>query len=96
MQVHTGMCHSVHFDCGLCDYKAKTKGNLEVHLKTCEVYECTECYFRVKQLSQMKAHMNSKHETEDVKVLHGKQDRICDEEISTTEHSRYELFPQSD
>ena len=62
MQVHTGRSHSEHFDCGLCDFKAKTLDNLEIHIKTCKVYECTDCYFRVKKISQIKAHMNSKHE----------------------------------
>ena len=39
--------------------------------------------------------MNSKHENSDIKIVHGKQDRHCPEEIDTTEHLRFELFPQT-
>ena len=95
MQVHTGRCHSENFYYGLCDYKAKSLENLEIHFKTCEVYECVNCYFRVKQISQMKAHMKSKHGNEDIKFVHGKQDRHSKEEVNTTEHLRFELFPQT-
>ena len=66
-----------------------------MHFKTCEVYECVNCYFRVKQISQMKAHMNSKHENEDIKIVYVKQDRHSKEEVDTTEHLRFELFPQT-
>ena len=54
------------------------------------MYECVNCYFRVKQISQMKAHMKSKHGNEDIKFV---QDRHSKEEVDTTEHLRFELFP---
>ena len=60
MPVHTGRSHSDNIDYGFCEYKAKTLENLELYFKTCEVYECVNCYFKVKQISQMKAHMHSK------------------------------------
>ena len=49
----------------------------------------------MKQISQMKAHMKSKHGNEDIKFVHGKQDRHSKEEVDTTEHLRFELFPQT-
>ena len=95
MEVHTGRCHSEYFECGLCDFKAKTKENLEIHLSTCEIYDCDVCYFRVQQISEIKAHVNEKHESINVKIVHGKQSRQNCEEIATTEHCRFNLFPQT-
>ena len=68
MEMHTVRCHSEHFECGLCDFKANTLENLETHLTTCEIYDCDLCYFRVKKMSDIKTHMNEKHEKINVKI----------------------------
>ena len=37
--------------------------------------------------------MISKHYNADNEIVHGKQDRHCNDEIDSTEHLRFELFP---
>ena len=57
MQIHYGKSHSINFECGLCDFKAKNLENLQIHVKTCEIYECENCEFVSKQLSGIKKQM---------------------------------------
>ena len=94
MEVHPGKNHSAKLECGLCDLKAKDLESLVTHISTCEIYECNNCYFRVTQIYEIKTHMNEKHENENVIIIHGKQDRNNYEEIITTEHRRFYLFPK--
>ena len=95
MEVHTGKCHSEKLECGLCDYKAKSMECLETHISTCEIYECDNCYLRVTKISDIKAHMDEIHESENVKIIHGKQDRTNEQEIDSKEHWRFSLFPKT-
>ena len=44
MEVHVGKCNTDNFECGLCDSKFKDLDTLELHLRTCEIYECAEFY----------------------------------------------------
>ena len=69
MQIHHGKCHSELFECGLCDFEAKTLDNLELHLTTCETYECEEYEFVSKHISGIK-----KHFLENIKCAYS---RIC-------------------
>ena len=94
MEVHAGKAHSDIIQCGLCDFKAKDLEKLETHLSTCETYECDLCYFRVTKICEIKTHMMEKHENENVKIIHGKQDRKNEEEIDCAEHLRFDLFPK--
>ena len=41
--MHIGMNHTDQFKCGLCEKEFGTKVNLETHLNTCEVYQCSKC-----------------------------------------------------
>ena len=54
MEVHIGKTHADIFVCGLCDYKAETLEELDIHLFTCEVYICSKCDFLEKSLSELK------------------------------------------
>ena len=92
VEVHHGKCHSSGFDCGLCDYKAKSLNKSKIHLSTCEIYECDDCYFRVKTLYELKAHMQELHENENTKIIHAKLNRKDEDIICSTEHWRNELF----
>ena len=94
MEVHAGKAHSSNFECGLCDFKAKDLENLETHISTCEIYECSICYFRVTQMCEIKTHMIEKHESDNVLIQHGKQDRRDEEKIDCKEHLRFDLFPK--
>ena len=38
MEVHVGWCREKDFECGLCDGGFSEKEDLEIHLKTCEMY----------------------------------------------------------
>ena len=39
------------------EYDATENKNLDINLKTCEIYECKECGHVTKQISEMKKHM---------------------------------------
>ena len=58
---------------------------MNTHLSTCEIYECDECYFRVKTMSAIGSHMEEVHENENVKICHLKLDRKDDNLVSITE-----------
>ena len=90
--MHHGRYHSCDFECGLCDYKAKSIKKLNTHLSNCEIYECDDCYFRVTKLSEIKAHLEELHENENTKIIHAKLDRKDENFIIVTEHLRNELF----
>ena len=40
MEVHIGKCKLNNFECGLFERKIDSLPALELHLKTCEIYEC--------------------------------------------------------
>ena len=61
MEVHIGKCRTKDFECGLCEAKFEELNSLEIHLKTCEVYECGKCWIRNKNLSEMKRHIEENH-----------------------------------
>ena len=59
MEVHIGKCYSNNFECGFCDAKFEDIDSLELHLRTCEMYECSECYLKLKDLSEKTCHRRS-------------------------------------
>ena len=64
MEVHVGKCRKKDFECGLCEVKFVKICNLEIHLKTCEIYQCGKCFVRDKNLSEMKKHIQKTHKYE--------------------------------
>ena len=64
MNVHLGKQHSENYECGLCDSEYKNLEDLELHLFTCERYECyqTKCHFNVQTIREIKDHIREKHE----------------------------------
>ena len=52
MEIYLGKCRSENFECGLCDKRFQELDKLELHLFTCEVNECCECY--KKQTKELK------------------------------------------
>ena len=66
--------------------------HLNLHLSACESYECDYCYFIVKQMTDIKDHMEETHDNENFKIIHGKVDRKNENFIKTTEHLRFDLF----
>ena len=71
----TQKCCYDHIEFGLCECRFDTLEMLELHLVTCNVYECGQCFMRVKNLTGMKKHVKTEHK--DGKCLHHlKIDRI--------------------
>ena len=54
--------HKIKYKCGFCDATFEEISHLEIHLRTCEVYECVECLIRRRSLSEMKEHIGKEHE----------------------------------
>ena len=73
--------------CENCDFELES---LEVHLKTCEVYDCGLCLNREKNISYMKKHIKDYHKQEG-SMRHIKMDRnnVCD--ISSKNYSLSDL-----
>ena len=89
MEVHIGKKHSRTYDCGLCELETNSIPNLEIHLKTCEAYQCgyyTGCDKRFKTLSELKKHFLDKHKREHGEFIHMKIDRNYSEEVSEKVH----------
>ena len=44
-------------ECGLCYFQTQDLETLNLHLKTCEIYECNECEIVSKEISGIKKHL---------------------------------------
>ena len=89
MAVHIGKKHLKTFDCGLCDLETNSIENLEIHLKTCEAYECnyyTGCDKRYQTISEFKNNFVDKHKREQGTFIHMKMDRNYSDEVSEKVH----------
>ena len=75
MDVHIGKAHSNDYECGLCDLKLETSEKLEIHLFTCEIFQCDRCELKEKTLKVMKNHAEIEHEGKTTKIHHRKLDR---------------------
>ena len=61
LEVHLGKTHRETFECGLCEIGFDNLENLEIHLKTCEIYKCRHCQIRLLSISSIKEHIKSEH-----------------------------------
>ena len=62
MEVHVTKCRNENFECGLCEEIFVEEKDLDTHLRTCETYECSNCWKRIKHLSDMKKHIEGHHD----------------------------------
>ena len=92
LQIHNGKAHSQSIDCGLCDFPAKDLETLNLHLKTCEIYECDNCEHVAKNISSIKKHIHTSKECNTSTVHHVKIDRNDDEEANEKEYEQADLF----
>ena len=92
IQVHRGRQHEDGFECGLCDFRADSLETLNVHLTTCECYECHRCNIRVHHISDIREHIAEKHQSEYVTITHGKLDRKDANYVKQTNYSKDKLF----
>ena len=66
--------------------------SLNIHLNTCESYECYRCNLRVYNLSDMKEHIHKKHGAKEyLYIKHGKLDRKNADYVKETSYDRDEL-----
>ena len=57
-----------------------------MHLFTCEIFKCEECYKRFNKIVDMKDYMKKEHS--DGYLIHAKQSRANSEEIEMTEYRK--------
>ena len=88
MEVHIGMHHSEKLGCGLCDLEVSNLENLELHLTTCEMYQCYTCdkRFKTNQVRDLKKHIVDEHKRTNGIIEHLKMDRNDCSEVSVTEY----------
>ena len=92
IDIHFGKEHGENYICGLCDYQLSDLQALETHLKTCEIFRCTKCGNVVKNLHDIKLHIQKEHEGEKYKrVVHTKLTRDSTEEIESKTHEIEDL-----
>ena len=82
-EVHMGKAHSDNFECGLCDNDFGNFENLEIHLNTCEIYQCRSCSHKENNVSDIKRHAKTEHGMPSI-IDHLKICRENMEEISET------------
>ena len=88
IEVHVWKCCYDKPLCGLCDLEFEDLENLEIHLITCETYECGGCRKRFKQLSEIKKHMEDKHTDF---MWHMKMDREDQNKLDYKKHFIYQI-----
>ena len=96
MQIHYGKDHNNgNIECGLCDYKVKDLECLEIHLTTCEIYECANCEKGFRRISEIKKHILEEDNSSIcglANIFHVKIDRKNPIETSWKEYKQKELF----
>ena len=83
-------CRTEIFECGLCEETFVEEVDLEIHLRTCETYECSDCWKRLKNLSDIKSHIQEKHE-EFTTLNHLKINRESEFEVKINSYSLNEV-----
>ena len=63
LEVHSARKHSGNFECALCGFFARDEDHLNIHLHTCEIFECSICKPKIimKNISAVSSHLSSKH-----------------------------------
>jgi hypothetical protein len=92
--LHIGRLHSEKLEFGLCNYKANSIDNLNLHISTCETYSCEPCCFRTKNLHDIKDHLNNVHTaigTQGDEIIHAKVNRKDSELIDQVNHMKSHL-----
>ena len=76
-------------------WKAKNSENLDIHLQTCEIYECKACEHVTKQIAGMKTHMKeSNEECGDATIFHIKIDRNDKKVANCKEYKQSDIFKE--
>ena len=88
MEVHVAKCRI--FQCGLCEETFVEEVDLEIHLRTCETYEFSDCYKRMKNLSDIKNHIETQH-VDYTTLTHLKIDREREFDVKIKSYSLQEV-----
>ena len=91
VSVHSGKAHGDCFECGLCEHISPDLETLELHLFTCEIYQCNNCETIFKNLGDLKSHLVKEHESSST---HIKQSRENEDEYDNKRYTYKELFPE--
>ena len=54
MAVHVSKVHSEEIGCWMREYQTKYLESLDIHLETCQHYECKNCEERFQSISEIK------------------------------------------
>ena len=95
MEVHVSKVHFEKKECGMCEYEAKDLEALELHLVTCQIYECKYCRERWQSISDIKKHISKEHKGQEfLRILHAKIDISNSDEVICKTYLKLELFPE--
>ena len=65
----------------MCEYEAKSLENLDMHLFTCEHFQCNWCEVKTKHSKEIKTHVETVHDNECC-IQHIKMSRNIENEVS--------------
>ena len=88
LELHVINTHT--YKCEVFKIQMGSKEDLDIHLTTCEVYECYKCEYMHKRLSELKTHCKTKH-TGNVAILHVKMDRENMSEVTCKKYLSDEI-----
>ena len=91
MEVHVGKYHSEKEECGMCNFVAKDLEALSLHISTCQVYVCDDCYYRTVHIHEIKEHLKNVHTSQYDTIIHGKVSLKDPELIDHVHYSKQEL-----
>ena len=95
MEVHISKVHFEEIECGMCEYAATNLETLELHLVTCQTYECKYCGERFQTISEIKKHMSEEHKGQEyLQIIHAKLNISNSEEIRCKTYYCKDLFPE--
>ena len=84
IEVDVGKWRDENFECGLCGDEFL----VDLHLKSCEIYECSFCWLRGKNRSEMKKHIREKH-CNSTKLNHLKMEK---DKVNSTSYNLKDIF----
>ena len=91
MEVHVGKHHGGKTECGLCNFEAKDLEALNMHLSTCQIYVCDECYYRTIHIHEIKEHLEKLHTSPHDSIIHGKVNLKNPEIIDDVLYTKHQL-----
>ena len=87
MEVHLGRAHSENLECGLCEFQVGNLEKLDLHLFTCEIYQCGNCDLKEKCTTELKKHSKIEHYyMNQAHIKHLKMDRNNFIEVSCKDY----------